>query len=271
LINRGLIDRFYKGECSPEEVHIVLKWFQANQLDPEQEQALHALWHQAGQMEAEEGHARDRSRMFSKIKEQLQESQHPEQEEAGSIIRFLQLQQPQFWFKAVAAVLLPLCLIWALVQYTSKPKTTAAVCITIAAAPGIKKTINLPDGSVVKLNAGSKVTFPKSFDADKREILLSGEAFFKVAKDSLRPFIVHTGSISTQALGTSFNINYSSDNDAITVALVTGMVKIDKQEQGQRWQIARLVPGQQLSYSKASQRYAVAAFDRSKVLGWKEF
>jgi ferric-dicitrate binding protein FerR (iron transport regulator) len=81
---------------------------------------------------------------------------------------------------------------------------------------------------------------------------------------------VHTGSISTQALGTSFNINYSVYDDVITVALATGVVKVDKQEKRQKRKLTRLVPGQQLSFSKASQRYAVDRFNRSEVLGWKD-
>jgi ferric-dicitrate binding protein FerR (iron transport regulator) len=122
---------------------------------------------------------------------------------------------------------------------------------------------------VITLNSGSKVSFRKGLASDKREIVLQGEAFFEVAKDSLRPFIVHTGSISTQALGTSFNINYNLCDTAITVALATGVVKIDKHEPGQQRQIARLAPGQQLSYNKVTQQHEVAPFDSDEVLGWK--
>jgi ferric-dicitrate binding protein FerR (iron transport regulator) len=266
-MNRGLLDRYYKGECSQEEVKAVLAWFQANKLDAEKEQELQALWQSAGQVEE---HAHDAGRIFSKIKEQLQEPQQPEQQETSNIIRFPQLHQQQFWLKVAAAVLLPLCLTWGLVRYTTRSKATAAVYMSVVAEPGVKKTINLPDGSIVRLNAGSKVSFLRNFDADKREIQLRGEAFFEVAKDSLRPFIVHTGSISTQALGTSFNINYSLFDDAITVALATGVVKVDKQEQGKKRKLTKLVPGQQLSYSKASKQYAVAEFNRNEVLGWTE-
>jgi len=264
-MNRSLLDKFYKGECSPEEVQTVLQWFQSNHPDAMQEEELHALWREAGQVIAEEEHAHDASKAFSRIKVHLQER---EQEQTRTL--FLQLQQPQLWFKAAAAVLLPLCLIWALVLFNSGTESTKAVYMSVVAAPGVKKTIRLPDGSVIKLNSGSSVAFRKGFAGGTREIMLQGEAFFEVAKDSLRPFIVHTGNISTQALGTSFNISYLTYNDAITVALATGVVKIDEQEQGRKQQLARLVPGQQLSYRKVSQQYTVAAFSRSEVLGWKE-
>lgn len=268
-MNRDLLDRFYKDECSPEEVQAVLKWFHRNNLGTEHEQELHDMWQKASQLtEGELQH--DSGSIFGKIKAQIQEPQKPEQEETGTVTRFLQLQPPQFWLKVAAAIFLPLCLAFVLVQYTSRSDAKAAAYMSVAAAPGVKKTISLPDGSMVMLNAGSKITFRKNFAADKREITLHGEAFFEVAKDSLRPFIVHTGSISTQALGTSFNIDYNSYNDAITVALATGVVKIDKQTPGQKRQLTRLVPGQQLSYNRFSQQYEVAAFSRREVLGWRE-
>lgn len=264
-MNRGLIDKFYKGECSEEEVRIVQRWFQAKEISHEQEQELHALWQEAGQEAAVEEHVHDSNRVLSKIKSLLPQPQQGE----STTTRSLQLQQSQFWFKAAAAVLLPLLFIWVLVQYVSYPKTTAAEYTAVEAAPGMKKTINLPDGSVIRLNAGSKVSFRKDFIADKREIVLQGEAFFEVAKDSLRPFIVHTGNVSTHALGTSFNINFMSNED-LTVALATGIVKVDRQEQGHKRQLAKLVPGQQLSFNKISKQYTVAAFNRNETLGWKD-
>lgn len=269
-MNRGLLNRFYKGDCSQEEVKAVLKWFQDNNLSPQQEQELHAIWDEADIVKAEAEQAHDAGRIFNKIKAQLHEPQHTEQA-SSTIIRFIQPQQPQFWFKAAAAVLLPLCLLFAVLQYASNPFTeTTAIYTSVMAAPGVQKTVHLPDGSVIRLNAGSEVSFLKDFDGDTREIQLQGEAFFEVAKDSLRPFIVHTGCISTQALGTSFNIDHNVFDATTTVALATGVVKIDKQEQGRKRQITQLVPGQQLSYNKASKQFMMGDFDRSEVLSWKE-
>lgn len=268
-MDKGLLDRFYRGECSQEEVQHVLKWFQDNKLAPPQEQDLRALWQEAGAEETEVDDTHEPDRIFSRIKAQIEEPQQQQQEASGTI-RFRQPQQPAFWFKAAAAVLLPLCLIWAIAQYLSQPTAAPAVYVSVTAAPGVKKKINFPDGSVISLNSGSKVSFLRGFASDKREIVLRGEAFFEVAKDSLRPFIVHTGNISTQALGTSFNINYSPYDTAITVALATGVVKIDKLDKDRKRQITRLAPGQQLSYNKVTQQHAVVSFDRDEVLGWKQ-
>lgn len=97
--------------------------------------------------------------------------------------------------------------------------------VTNTNAPGTKSSIRLSDGSKITLNAGSEVRYKNQFDSESREIFLSGEAFFEVAKDSLRPFIVHTGDFSTQALGTSFNIR-SFEGKNTQVSLVTGIIQV---------------------------------------------
>ena len=262
-----MLDRFYRGECTGEEVQAVLQWFRDNRLEPEQEQDLQALWQAAGEDEATAGDTHEPDRIFSGIRAKIEESQ---QQNSRTEAHMQPLRQPQFWLKAAAAVLLPLCLIWALAQYASRPTAAPAVYVSVAAEPGVKKTINLPDGSVIKLNSNSTVSFRKGFAGARREIELRGEAFFEVAEDSLRPFVVHTGNISTQALGTSFNINYNLYDTATTVALATGVVKVDKQEPGQQRQIARLAPGQQLSYNRVTHLAAVAPFDGGEVLGWRQ-
>lgn len=91
--------------------------------------------------------------------------------------------------------------------------------------PGVKSSISLSDGSIVKLNSGSKISYIKDFTTDKREVYLEGEAFFDVAKDASRPFTVHTGKTSTTALGTSFNIK-SYAGEPREVALLTGKVVV---------------------------------------------
>jgi ferric-dicitrate binding protein FerR (iron transport regulator) len=70
-----------------------------------------------------------------------------------------------------------------------------------------RQLINLPDGSKVVLNANSKLEYPPGFSNNTREVYLDGEAYFDIAHDPGKPFIVHTGSISTRVLGTAFNIN----------------------------------------------------------------
>ena len=88
----------------------------------------------------------------------------------------------------------------------------------------LKDTIELADGSVVYLNQQASFSYPQTFEPDKREVRLEGEAFFEVAKDAQRPFIINTTHADIRVLGTSFNIN--TDADQTEVSVTTGKVSV---------------------------------------------
>lgn len=92
--------------------------------------------------------------------------------------------------------------------------------------PGQKLTINLPDGTIVKLNAESKLSFPRHFEKDQRVVQLTGEAFFDVNRDTQRPFIVNSGNLKIEVLGTSFNVR-SYQKNRESVAVKTGKVRVE--------------------------------------------
>ena len=93
---------------------------------------------------------------------------------------------------------------------------------------GERATIILPDGSEVELNADSKLIYPTQFTGATRELQLTGEAFFRVKKDSLHPFHVVSPNLAITVLGTSFNMQCYPDRSKTRVALVTGKVKLDR-------------------------------------------
>ena len=102
---------------------------------------------------------------------------------------------------------------------------------------GSKSRIVLPDGSVVNLNSGSSLKYSSSdFNSASRSVLLTGEGFFSVTKDSERPFYVTTSGIKVKALGTTFNVKAYPDENIEEAILVSGMVEIyassDKTEKG---------------------------------------
>lgn len=146
--------------------------------------------------------------------------------------------------------------------------------VLIEAAPLLKKTtqageklqLTLKDGTKVWMNALSEIQFPDKFDSLERRITLKGEAFFEVATDSLRPFIVETNGLSTSALGTSFNISTKS-KEQINISLLTGKVKISSTSD---MEDVYLDPGKELSFNLTSQKQTVRSFDTNRVLAWKE-
>lgn len=105
------------------------------------------------------------------------------------------------------------------------------------------RNITLPDGSSVVLHAGSKLDYVKSFDGPTREVRLEGEAYFDIAHNPDKPFIIHTGKVKTTVLGTSFNIK--ADAKHVVVSVTRGRVKVEDESK----LLAVLTPDQQVQYS----------------------
>ncbi|MEJ7644884.1 MAG: FecR domain-containing protein [Chryseolinea sp.] len=89
---------------------------------------------------------------------------------------------------------------------------------------GERSMITLSDGSKVWLNADSKLSYPKEFEGQNREVSLDGEAFFDVAKDARHPFVIHLSQSDVRVLGTSFNIKAYHDDETVETSVVTGLV-----------------------------------------------
>lgn len=88
------------------------------------------------------------------------------------------------------------------------------------------KEIILADGSSIRLNANSSLSYPIDFDGDTREVSFEGEAFFDIAKDPNHPFIIHTPYEDVTVLGTSFNVRAYEKEPNSQVAVATGKVKV---------------------------------------------
>src|SRR5690606_7892291 len=113
---------------------------------------------------------------------------------------------------------------------------------------GEKARLSLPDGTHILLNSDSRLWYNPDFGKDlERVVYLEGEAFFDVAKDTLHPFKIHSGDITTTVLGTSFNVQAFADEE-ITVSLVSGKVQIENQSALNDSQIY-LKPGEQGVYA----------------------
>lgn len=96
----------------------------------------------------------------------------------------------------------------------------------ISTRNGSRTKIELPDGSSVWLNAGSKLEYDKSFGNETRNVYLTGEAYFDVVRNPERPFIVNTGSAKVKVLGTAFNIRCYPDDKKIETSLIHGSVEV---------------------------------------------
>lgn len=104
--------------------------------------------------------------------------------------------------------------------------------------PGKLAKVVLPDGTEAYLYASSKLTYPSSFVGDTRDVVLEGEAYFKVTHDASHPFIIHTAGAETRVLGTELNVR-AYHGEPLHVALVTGVAEVTK-----NGNVCRLQPGE---------------------------
>ena len=123
----------------------------------------------------------------------------------------------------------------------------------------------LADGSRVWLNSETELKFPVTFDRDKREVFLSGEAYFEVVKDAGRPFVVVTPRTKTTVLGTSFNIMAYGEEQHTEITLVSGAVTVTAGKQN-----CRIVPGYQISVDNESLELQDRLVNVSFYTSWKD-
>ncbi|MBC9930908.1 FecR family protein [Chitinophaga qingshengii] len=152
-------------------------------------------------------------------------------------------------------------------QYRKQSTTTSMAMANLEKQnpKGQRAVITLADGSVIHLGADSKLEYPEIFKGPTREITLIGEAFFEISEDAAHPFIVHTGTVRTRVLGTSFKIN-AFKGTPLMVAVATGKVQV---EHADRKPVAVLTPGQQVTWNPADQQAAIAEMPVADIAGWK--
>ena len=137
---------------------------------------------------------------------------------------------------------------------------------TMVTPRGSEYSLTLADGTQVWLNAASRLRFFTSDRGRERRVWLEGEAYFEVAHDARRPFIVESGGQSIRVLGTRFNINSYEGDRAIYTTLVEGSVAIAPLAGGGE---VTLEPGQQAEYSRRNGgAIAVKAVDTSLATAW---
>lgn len=139
-----------------------------------------------------------------------------------------------------------------------------AVYNTMTTPRARQYNLELSDGTKVWLNASSSITFPTSFAANERKVILTGEAYFEVAKDKTRPFRVSVNDMQVNVLGTHFNINAYDDEASVNTTLLEGSVLLT--EKGKK---VLLKPGQQAQKQKSGAINVNDNVNLDEVMGWK--
>jgi ferric-dicitrate binding protein FerR (iron transport regulator) len=244
---RAVLERYQQGNCTPAERKAVEEWYASLQIGEERplsEQELelslakvhHQLWEQTGLP-------------------------------SGRVRR---LGNGNWRIAAVAAA--AAVVVWGI--WLMRPSRLRKGddrddrVVIVETGRGETRQLILPDGSTVQLNAGTIMRYAKDFGVGSREVsLLKGEAFLQVAPQSASPFVVVTGRLKTTVLGTSFDIRSYEEEKRVSVAVVTGKVKVT--DGGQRSGVL-LGAGQLLHQDRGTGDMETGTFeDAEDVVAWK--
>ncbi|ADB40759.1 FecR family protein [Spirosoma linguale] len=253
---RQLLEKYLRGECTPQEKRFVEHWY--GLLETETGESGEEL-----DMDELEG------RLWNQIQKKMDTGEEPEQG------RIVPLKRVRYRWLGIAASLL-LIGGW---FYFSQPirNLLPGQALSVEEQTGWldrsntssrPMTVRLEDGSVVQLSAKSSLRFPKHFAADKRAVYLTGDAFFSIQKMPARPFYVHTGEVVTKVLGTSFFVRTQAESGKVRVEVVTGRVTVYKQESEKQTSAngVFLTPNQAATFFADEQHFVTGLVDAPKVI-----
>ncbi|WEA02877.1 FecR family protein [Mucilaginibacter sp. SJ] len=217
-----LIGKKLNGEASPEEL-LELEQLLQQQGDtvmyPMDE--LEEIWKNDQQIAEDE-------KLLSKwaaFDAELDAVEEKEAEEAAQVIA-VQTKKKKARIIKLGSLLAAACLMLGVFWFTRKETMVPGKSNEITAPKNGISKIQLPDGSRVWLNMGSKLTYNNDFGTEQRKVSLVGEAFFDVVKDPQHPFVVTTTTISIRVLGTKFNVRSYNNDKTSEAALIRGKIEL---------------------------------------------
>ena len=187
-----------------------------------------------------------------------------------SRMRRLRANNAVSWLKLAAAVLsIPLLISTILLSQKLRNQDSLPP-IEIKSTVGMTACTTLPDGTRVWLNSNSSLCYPVRF-GNVREVTLDGEAFFEVAKDNGRRFLVNAGKLQIEVTGTQFDVEaYSDRGPEVRTTLVSGSVKLHCPDASGYIHTVPICPGEQLCYNSETFRLSRHVSDPALTTAWKD-
>jgi transmembrane sensor len=173
----------------------------------------------------------------------------------------------RFLLRVASIIILPL-LFSTYLYFNNQNSTTNKEEIVFTSSVKEQKTVTLKDGTVVWLNADSKIVLDNEYNSEERRLKLYGEAFFDVVKNKDKPFIVETVSgIKIKVLGTTFNVKSYSSEKNVETTLVTGKVELYDQKEDKA--LFTLSPKQKATFSKKEKELSITEVATENITSWK--
>jgi transmembrane sensor len=206
-----LLAKTLSQEASAEEAAIVKKWLDASPENPQYFKEFEWMWEKS--LAAKSKRSVDTEGALQKLHQRM-DALPPELKMVKSPSKILNLS---FIMKVAAALLISFFI------YNNFSEPEKPVILVATAKP---QTDTLADGSVITLNKKSALTLSEKYNKKERRMTLTGEAYFEVAHDIERPFIVEVQDVEIKAVGTAFNIDNTTDSHFVYIMVTDGKVKI---------------------------------------------
>lgn len=248
---REIIESFFKQEQSEEVSKRFLSWFFHPSAMKEKEEVLDHLWEE---LEAKADLSTEKS--FREIERRLGFTKQKTIQ--ASLLR---------WAQIAAILIVPLLSVGLAGWYVQKQEPEELLIVECFVPDGETREVILPDQSVVTVNSGSSLFYPREFKGKVRDIYLSGEAKFSVQPDKEKPFIVKTNDMNVEALGTVFNVSSYPDSENTTATLAEGKIKVDLKSGNDSFILS---PEEQIVYNRKTGRSVLRKTRVDYVLAWEK-
>ena len=264
------LKKFLSGTGTVKEILVLWRRMKSEDFDNEMKDRVEDLWESTSEMDKMLTDF-DSKEVLGKILDGIEKPEtRLKKMEINRVSRKSFINRRRF----AAAVVLLIAASVATILFHFKPGGQAEepemVLLTKSTQKGEKLSFSLEDGSKVYLNSNSSLTFEKHFRGDARHVKLVGEAFFEVMRDTLRPFYVEANTLTTEVLGTSFNVNAYPDEPSVTVALHSGIVRLRKEDDKDMENVVTLEPGKKAMYDTGSKSIILSGFNYDREIGWKD-
>lgn len=170
-----------------------------------------------------------------------------------------------------AILVLPLLFIsiWALLNRTAEP-TTEFATQQITCPIGMRSQVVLPDGSLVWLNAESTIKYSLPFIRENRSVELLGQAFLDVTKNKKSPFVIQSGNVKVNVLGTQFDFKSYEEDNTVEVTLKEGKINLSLLSGDFESSETEMKPGDHFVFDKTTKKAVVRNTTIDNYIGWKE-
>ena len=215
-----LLHRLIAGSTTEEENRELMEWFRQCASQEEFFMLFENVW-----KDSPDEMPRDvQERMYRRLNRDL-----GEEKKTIKVIPWHSYFSRKIWQRvAVACIIVVLSL--ANYNMFHKQKQLSTQNFTVSAEKGQRAFVTLPDSTKVWLNSDTKISYPADYGMKERNVALMGEAYFEVAKNPPKRFIVETKGMQVEALGTAFNINAYKNDNKIIASLFSGSVRVSYED-----------------------------------------